>query len=101
MHKKNTSKDCDNRDDNNNNNNNNNALQATLECRLLAKYNRAMTKLKITTTGIVVPLSWPRKVPNSLAIHMDAIFITALVVRFLVKPVVKAPFQWSVINPME
>ena len=74
---------------------------ATLVCRLLAKYNRAMTKLIITTTGVVVPLSWPRKVPSSLSIHMDAVFITALVIRFLVKPIREPPFQWSVINPME
>ena len=90
-----------NNNNNNNNNNNKSALQACLVCRLLAKYNRAMRKLMITTTGVVVPLSWPRTVPNSLSIHMDAIFITAFVVRFLVNPILEPSFQWSVINPME
>ena len=82
-------------------NNNSDALQATLVCRLLAKYNRATRKPMITAAGVVVPLSWLRTVPTSHSIHMDAVFITALVVRFLVNPIVKAPFQWSVINPME
>ena len=76
-------------------------ITIVLGYRLLAKYNRAILKLIITTTGVVIPLSWPRTVASSLSIHMDAVFITALVVRFIVKPVLKPSFQWRAINPME